>query len=398
MVEIKDKELCCGCTACAEACPKSCITMHEDEEGFLYPIANPKDCISCGLCEKVCPILNREKKGKRPITVWAAYTLDEDIRKNSSSGGAFYSIASYVIRQGGVVFGTKYNNHWGAEFSYAETIEGLKALMVSKYVQSEVGTAYKDCEAFLKKNRNVLFAGTSCQISGLKHYLRHSYDNLLTIEIICHGVPSPRVWQMYLDEISGEKGADIKERKQIEQISFRRKDPSWDKFNMYISFTDKENETINTYHLENTYMKAFVHNLILRPTCYHCKFREGRAGADITIADYWGVVKFHPHFNDDKGTSLIMVGTNKGLEIINQLSLYKEKSSYKKAVYCNPAIAHSHTKHKKREYFFSNYMKEDSLSFFINDCLETSKCDRYKTSVRSFLNRVVKKLVFYFGK
>ncbi len=402
MVEITNKKECCGCSACAEICPKQCIEMKEDHEGFLYPFVDKEKCINCGLCNKACPELNVRGKN-RPLKVWAAYTPDEQIRKNSSSGGIFYTIASAIIKKGGVVFGTKYNNIWGAEFACVDTIEGLRELMVSKYVQSNVGTAYKDCKDYLKNGRQVFFIGTSCQIAGLKTFLGKEYSNLLTVDIVCHGVPSPRVWQMYLDEISGENRKEGQPRKAIDEISFRRKDPSWDNFNFYVKFNEsysssnkQTQQEINIYNMNDSYMKAFVYNMILRPSCYSCKFKSCRSRSDITIADYWGVKKFHPEIYDDKGTSIVISCTPKGVETINHLLLCKTESMYKKAVYCNPAIIKPHEMHKNRSLFFSQYKSNSNISNWIEVCLKTSKLDLILEKVKQFYSILEKRTRFYF--
>lgn len=399
MVEIKKKEHCCGCTACAEICPKHCIKMKEDHEGFLYPYVDLDNCINCGLCTKVCPELNVGKKAK-PLKVWAAYTPDEEIRKNSSSGGVFFTVASHIIEEGGVVFGTRYNEQWDAEFGVAETIEGLNPLMVSKYVQGNVRTAYIECKKFLNEGRLVFFTGTSCQIAGLKCFLGKEYDRLLAAEVVCHGVPSPLVWHMYLDEIckaSTEKGPV---KKVIESISFRKKNPSWERFNFNVTFKrgygigSNSEEGIDVYHLENIYMKGFVNNLTLRPSCYSCPFKSGRSGADLTIADYWGVKKFHPTFNDDKGTSIVMANTNKGDIIVNKLKLTKTESSYSKVRYSNPAIVKPHKPHINRSRFFEKFREKPSISKWIGDCLEIPNCLKRKHRIDSIISILLRKLKY----
>ena len=199
MINILNKKDCCGCNACVQRCPKQCIIMQTDNEGFLYPIVDATTCIDCGLCEKVCPVINQTEP-QEPLKVYAAYNKNEDIRMQSSSGGIFTLLAEEIIKKGGVVFGVKFNKDWMPEFGYTETLEGLSTYRGSKYVQAIVGDAYKQAEEFLKAGREVLFSGTPCQIAGLKRYLRKEYDKLLTVDIICHGVPSPKVWNMYLKE------------------------------------------------------------------------------------------------------------------------------------------------------------------------------------------------------
>lgn len=199
MINIIEKKDCCGCSACVQRCPQQCISLEEDEEGFLYPIINEAACIDCGLCEKVCPVLHSGDAHK-PLKVFAAKNNNEKIRVESSSGGVFTVLAELVIDEGGVVFGAKFGEHWDVIHDYTETKEGLAAFRGSKYVQSRIGDCFNKAKSFLVQGRKVLFSGTPCQISGLKRFLGKEYDSLLTVDFICHGVPSPKVWRMYLNE------------------------------------------------------------------------------------------------------------------------------------------------------------------------------------------------------
>ena len=236
MINIKVKQDCCGCSACMQICPKQSITMVTDNEGFLYPEVNNTTCIDCGLCEKVCPVLN-QNDGSQPIEVYAAKNNNEQIRLKSSSGGIFTLLAEKIIAEGGVVFGAKFNTDWSVVHSYTETIDGLEDFRGSKYVQSSIGDNFLKAKQFLTDGRKVLFSGTPCQIAGLKHFLRKEYDNLLTIEVVCHGAPSPRVWKDYLEyrkERVYKKGKNTvslsqNEMPQIVGIAFRDKTNGWQK-------------------------------------------------------------------------------------------------------------------------------------------------------------------------
>lgn len=199
MIKLEKKSDCCGCAACVQRCPKQCISMQEDEEGFLYPAVDKESCIDCGLCEKVCPILSPSSP-HLPHYIYAAKSKDEHIRKHSSSGGVFTLLAEQTINAGGVVFGARFDEKWDVVHDYSETLEGLSAFRGSKYVQSSIDQSYKQVESFLRGGRLVLFSGTPCQIAGLKRFLRKDYENLTTVDFICHGVPSPKVWRMYLKE------------------------------------------------------------------------------------------------------------------------------------------------------------------------------------------------------
>lgn len=229
MIQITDKIQCCGCTACAERCPRHCIQMKTDAEGFLYPEVDESACVHCDLCDKVCPMLH-VAEAKMPISVWAAKNNDGEIVRSSSSGGVFTALAEQVVRNSGVVFGVRFNEQWQAVFDHADTLEGLAAFRGSKYVQASVGNAFAEAREFLKAGRQVLFSGTPCQISGLNRFLSRKYDNLLTVDFICHGVPSPKVWSRYLDEVTKHAWHAIRD------VQFRDKSDGWRKFNFVIDY------------------------------------------------------------------------------------------------------------------------------------------------------------------
>lgn len=245
MIQIKERENCCGCSSCVQRCPKQCITMREDNEGFLYPEVEDSSCIGCGLCEIVCPMINPFEKCE-PQKFLAAINNDEEIRLQSSSGGIFSIIAEKVIHEGGVVFGARFNDTWQVILDYTESTEGLAAFRGSKYVQAIVGDTYKQCEKFLKGGRKVLFSGTPCQIAGLKHYLLKEYNNLITVDFACHGVPSPLVWRKYLEEISNAAVHTVDgnsiglpfftSTSIIKEIRFRDKSEGWKKYRFVLKF------------------------------------------------------------------------------------------------------------------------------------------------------------------
>ena len=210
-----------------QRCPNACIIMLEDEQGFLYPKVDTAKCIDCGLCEKVCPVLNHGEP-RQPLVCYAAIHHDEKIRLASSSGGVFTALAEYVITNSGVVFGARFNEKWEVVHDYTETIEGLAAFRGSKYVQSTIGDNYRLAEQFLKDGRQVLFTGTPCQIAGLNNYLRKEYENLLSVEVACHGVPSPLVWREYIKD------------KNPTSINFRDKRNGWKEFGLNINTRNSE--------------------------------------------------------------------------------------------------------------------------------------------------------------
>lgn len=320
MIQVTNKSKCCGCGACQQICPKCCIRMVEDTEGFLYPEVDASLCIGCKLCEKVCPELN-EGLERLPLKLYAAINEDDEIRKASSSGGIFSALAEAIIADGGVVFGARFNEHWEVVHGYTDNVEGLADFRGSKYVQSRIGTSFHDAKKFLQQGRKVLFSGTPCQIAGLKNYLRRDYENLMTVDFICHGVPSPKVWREYLKEEVAQQhnGKDsvlprpIPEREfLIKDISFRDKKFGWKKYSfaLTLSTTNGSGEEIQFCShkplTESPYLRAFLVNLFLRPSCYACSANAGKSGSGITIGDFWGINNALPDLDDDKGISLVL--------------------------------------------------------------------------------------------
>lgn len=378
MIDIKEKKDCCGCHACATVCAKHCITMQADEQGFLYPFVDKDVCTDCGLCEKVCPVINQGEPHK-PLKVYAAKNKNEEIRRLSSSGGIFTLLAEKVIGEGGVVFGARFDEEWNVVHSWTDGIEGVAAFRGSKYVQSTIGNTYREAKDFLIKGRKVLFSGTPCQIVGLKKYLRKDYDNLLTVDVVCHGVPSPLVWRTYLDETlkslpvkcnDGKKTfvLSLNEIPVITGISFRDKTNGWKKFcfclryaafesaSNSVSASDikKENEMLQPFS-DNIFMKGFLANLYLRPSCYDCAARSGKSGSDISIADFWGVQNYYPEFDDDKGVGLILVNSEKGKFVYDAIEVHNIEATYEEGLKGNKCLEHSVTKTDQIDLFWKEY-------------------------------------------
>ena len=364
MISITNKQDCCGCHACASVCAKRSITMQEDNEGFLYPVVDANTCTDCGLCEKVCPVINQDKP-RKPLKVYAAKNRNEEIRRQSSSGGIFTPLAEAVIRDGGVVFGAKFDKDWNVVHAWTDTIEGIADFRGSKYVQSTIGDTYREAREFLKQGRKVLFSGTPCQISGLRKFLRKEYDNLLIVDVVCHGVPSPLVWRKYLEEtmerLRAERDAgkntvssSLMDLPVITAISFRDKTHGWKKFGFRLRYaaskaagnsvsisSNDEDSTFLQPFLKNVFMKGFLKNLYLRPSCYACAARSGKSGSDISIADFWGVQNYYPEFDDDKGIGLVLVNTDKGRRAYEQTNADSIESTYEQGLMHNPCLEHS---------------------------------------------------------
>lgn len=362
MIKIVNKSECCGCEACRQVCPKDCISMIVDREGFLYPKVDESKCIGCNACDSVCPVLNQDSPYS-PIETLAAVNKDVNIRMESSSGGVFTALAEYVINKGGVVFGARFDNNLNVIHDYVESIEGLQKFRGSKYVQSQIGDTYSQAKKFLKEGRIVLFSGTPCEIAGLKKFLRKDYDNLIAVDIVCHGVPSPMVWKKYLESISPRpKGAAAGKNtvlslneSSLEGVSFRDKRLGWKKFGFRFSLKAgnkagqnsvsgspiSKQEELFQYHWDNEFMQVFLRNECLRPSCYDCPAKSGKSQSDITLGDFWGIQEIHPELDDDKGLSLVLVNSEKGANLMKNSECEIWHEDYAKSLISNPAIEDS---------------------------------------------------------
>ena len=378
MIHISDKANCCGCSACAQKCPKQCITMVEDKEGFLYPKVNEELCIQCGLCEKVCVELS-QYDNRTPLAAWAAKNNDEHIREKSSSGGVFSLLSEAVIRKDGVVFGVRFDDQWECTHDYIEKEEDIQLFRGSKYLPSKIGESYKNVEKFLKQGRKVLFSGTPCQIAGLNKFLNKDYSNLYTVEVVCHGVPSPAVWRKYKESVMKNCARDggnsvsinsippseicnqsLTGKGEIMGVNFRSKRLGWK--NYCFDFTlakakgygQQNSVTVSQSAEKNPYMRLFVYNVILRPSCYQCPAKAGRNKSDITVGDFWHINDVMPEYNDDKGVTLVYLNTEKGKELFDRIDCDKKSLSVEDAIN-KPAWYRSSGKNPFRSIYYKMY-------------------------------------------
>lgn len=382
MLKIDNKSNCCGCHACYNSCPQNAIIMEEDEKGFKYPKINENKCTNCGFCEKVCPILNKRKIANDP-KAYACINKDENIRENSSSGGIFTLIAKEIINMGGVVFGTKFDSNFNVIHSYTSLEEELYKFRGSKYVQSIIGDNYKIAKSFLEAGKYVLFTGTPCQIEGLLAYLGKKYDKLFTQDIICHGVPSPKVWRKYLDY------RKHKDEDRPLSINFRNKDNGWSSFNLIFTY---ENKSYKKSQVEDKYMQAFLRNVCLRDSCYKCSFKKINRLSDITLADFWGIQRVKPELYDNKGTSLVIVNSEKGKELFESIkeNIIQEEVNIEEALVGNTAMLTSAVVDKNRVKFFENLDKLD-FSVLVNKYTEKPSL---MLKIIVLLKKIAKRILF----
>ena len=380
MINIKNKSKCCGCGACYNTCPTNAIRMQEDEYGFKYPQIDNTKCTNCGLCERVCPIFKELKQVKKDVKAYAAYAKNEEIRNQSSSGGIFTLLAEYIIKQGGVVFGAQFDETFNVEHSYVDNISDLNKFRGSKYIQSDIRETYKKVKEFLENNRKILFTGTPCQIEGLKSFLNKEYENLYTQDIICHGVPSPLVWEKY------KKYRKEKDEREPNIINFRDKTKGWKKYNLTFEYTDKKYSVDKGQDL---FMKAFLKNTCLRESCYSCAFKKENKVSDITLGDYWGIQNVHPEMDDDKGVSAVIANSLRGQELFEAIkeNLVWKETEYEYIKKYNPSLVESPKMDPNRESFFENLEK---ISF--------DELVKKYTYEPSFLRKVINKLKYEFSK
>lgn len=392
MIQIQRKEDCVGCSACVERCPVNCISFERDQQGFRYPQVDTSKCINCSLCERVCPVINRQTPSE-PLAVYGAINPDNQIVSESSSGGIFHALALNILNHGGVIFGACFDENYNVIHSYTESPHELPKFMGSKYVQSDIGSSFLQAEKFLKQGRKVLFSGTPCQIAGLTLFLRKDYgDLLLKVAVICHGVPSPLVWTNYLKEKIGSPD-------EISRISFRDKHHSWVYFGL--SYTKQTNNK-SKYHFEfihdNTYMQAFLHDITLRPSCFECPAKDGRSRSDIIIGDFWRVKSLEPEIASESGTSLILINTEAGAKIFEELNIRSKSSTLEKAYISNPALFKSFKMPMLYDTFWHEYLQTNSLKTLVKFTRKAQGSFSYRLRqalsirVRRFVIQVRKKL------
>lgn len=385
MLELKKKSDCCGCSACIAACPKGCICMETDSEGFRYPSIDTQRCVDCDLCQRVCPVINEAAIPSHPQSVYAAINHDHATRADSSSGGIFTLIAEHVLSDGGIVFGAAVTEDLKVKHIAVEEFSQLHLLRGSKYVQSDPGDSFRQVKEHLLAGRQVLYTGTPCQIAGLKSYLGQDYDHLICQDIICHGVPSPAVFDAYLQYRS------IQADSAVRSVRFRSKSSGWTNYCLYVSF---ENGTVYEKKFqEDPYMKAFLADLSLRPSCYDCAFKGQQRSADITLADFWGVKNILPEMFDDMGTSLVFVNTPKGNALFSSLQQHMRicHANAEKALVYNRAMLDSVKCPPNRKQFLADIRQMDFAQAVNKACPPMPVWKRLLQKGKRFIKKLVKK-------
>ncbi len=313
MIRIDNPEMCCGCTACASICKHNAIVMKTDMQGFLYPQVNHILCIDCGLCDKVCPITHRDSMhgDYDKLRIFAVRNKNSDVQYKSSSGGIFSVLSDFVLGQGGYVVGAVYNSKMEVIHMITNDRDNALKFRGSKYVQSDMKDIYIKTKNMLTGGAVVLFSGTPCQIEGLKRFLGKTYENLITCDLVCHSVPSPQLFYQYISFVSK------KYNKKIVDINMKDKTNGWGHQGICLYFEDGTN--VRNRLITRLWNNIFYSHLVIRPSCFSCRFTNYNRPGDITIGDFWGIEKSHPDSFDKNGVSLLMLNSSKGKKIFDNI-------------------------------------------------------------------------------
>lgn len=350
------EDKCTGCGACESICPVDAISMKVNKYGFRIPVVDECKCIDCQRCQKVCPIEKKQEKSNKCLpSFYAAYHRDKNVALNSSSGGVFWSLCEWMIGQKGVVYGAISENGIDVKHARSETLEGCKMFQKSKYVQSDTNLIYRAVHTDLKAGRKVLFSGTPCQVAGLYGFLDgNMQENVFTCDVVCHGVPSGRILDLYL--------ADIEERcgKKVESICWRNKDKGWNP--NYVSLKFEDGDKKSTLSHSNSFQWGFLCDLYHRPSCYTCSFAKLPRVGDISLADFWGYEGKLLAENENAGISIVIASSEKGRRMVEYIasSIVLEETTER---YVKERSRHSYRHPKMNRTNILVYKNIDKLTF-----------------------------------
>ena len=381
MIEISDKSDCCGCTACASICAHNAITMEEDVLGFKFPKVNIVLCTGCGLCERVCQFkrsYNRFDNFDTP-EIFLARLIDTDQLKKSQSGGVFFAIANKFIQNRGIVYGAAFNEMWNVTHQRVDNFTDLDKLRMSKYVQSDMQGIFTSVKKDLHDNKAVLFTGTPCQISGLKSFIPIKlHSNLYCIDIVCHSVPSPQIWKDYIKYLISLR------KKGIVDIKFRDKSFGWHGARECFKYDDGSVEYRRT---SNT---LFFKLLSIRESCTKCPYTNLKRVGDVTLGDFWGLPK-NSKYEDDRGVSLVMANSEKGVNLLNQISdccIIEPGENYN---FLQPQLIGPVTMNTLRGQFLKDYVSKGFkyIAYKYSDIGWRSKKDKYVASIKRIIKQIL---------
>lgn len=374
-VKIEEKDLCCGCTACYSVCPKNAIKIVRDNEGFLYPEVDKEKCVNCGMCKKVCPILNKAKLNEFKPKAYLFQNSNEEIRKDSTSGGIFTAIGEFVIKNNGIVYGAAFDDDFVVNHIGVEVVDKLSKFRKSKYVQSNQNNCFKEIKQYLDNGKLVCYSGTPCQVGGLRAYLRKDYENLILVDIMCHSVPSPLVFEKYKRYILKKMNAN-----KILNINFRDKSKYGYKYSMMTVETD--NGTYSQGIDTDSYLRAFFSDVSVRPSCYNCHFKTIKRVSDLTIWDCFNINEIDKSFDDDKGTTRVLVQSEKGEKLLENLDNVRLKElDINIAIKKVKEMTNSVNYNSKRKEFFENINDDNAFEKYYPT--------NFKTKINSFVRKTL---------
>lgn len=380
---------CTGCHVCSLKCPKQCIKMEYLEEGFLYPIINKKECIKCSLCEINCPVLSKVKMSNE-TRAFSVKNKSISERMNSASGGVFPLLSQFVIKRNGVVFGAAYDQELEVRHIKIEYEKDINKLQSAKYTQSIVGSIFIEVENALLDDRWVVFSGTPCQCNGLKAFLKREYEKLIIVDLICHGVPSPKVWKAYVKwRCNRENNGNLPE-----QVNMRSKYSGWSKYSYSTEFNYGKGNISRIPNREDPFMKAFIGNICLRKSCSQCQAKGVERCSDFTLGDYWGVWNQHPEFDDNKGTSIVFTHSEKAIEILNEIKPQVEciEVDIEEAIKENPSMLVSSKEHPERSQFLKEVTDENFKKIVDKYFPQSTECGLFKRIKRKLCSILRSKL------
>ena len=374
-VKIEEKDLCCGCTACYSVCPKNAIKMVRDNEGFLYPEVDKEKCVNCGMCKKVCPILNKAKLNEFKPKAYLFQNSNEEIRKDSTSGGIFTAIGKFVIKNNGIVYGATFDDNFVVNHIGVESVDKLSRFRKSKYVQSNQNNCFKEIKQYLDNGKLVCYSGTPCQVGGLRAYLRKDYENLILVDIMCHSVPSPLAFEKYKRYILKKINAN-----KILNINFRDKSKYGYKYSMMTVETD--NGTYSQGIDTDPYLRAFFGDTSVRPSCYNCHFKTMKRVSDLTIWDCFNINEIDKSFDDDKGTTRVLVQSEKGEKLLEKLDDVRLKE-------LDINIATKKVKEMTNSVNYNSKRKEFFENINADNVFEKYYPTNFKTKINSFVRKTL---------
>lgn len=397
MIELDDKR-CTACGACVQKCPKGCIELKSNCNGFLYPVINVENCVDCGLCSDVCPIEVgcSNKRYMRPIA-YACVSARDSVLLQSTSGGIFGELATYVLGLGGVVYGCAYTEHLKVRHVRVESVNSLKALLGSKYVQSDTCDTYKECESDLKKGKEVLYSGTPCQIAGLKRFLQKSYPNLITVDLVCHGVASQDYFDKFITYLEFAEDATCI------NYDFRSKENAGWSVAGVASFEkkDKKEYRKKQYYFSNYYYCYYLAGAIYRDSCYSCKYTNLNRQGDFTLGDFWGCEKIHLPFSVEKGCSLVLLNSEVAKKVFSEIEVQKHEVLLEDAIKYNKQLLCPSCSRYDREELLKEF-REDSADLihrkFKKRCRRVIFVGKIKYLIPKSLKKILLKIRYQFLK